>query len=80
MANACAATADITPIPPNTDKTMPNIFKRVLTTCVVPGAACDADDADDADADDADDADDTGVPPAPALIPLPTEEAVDDIL
>ena len=54
MAKAWAATADITPIPPITDKTMPAKFIRVLTTVVVgaglgvpPAAALSVDETED---------------------------------
>ena len=37
MAKAWAATADMTPMPPITDKTIPAKFMRVLTIVVVAG-------------------------------------------
>lgn len=64
MAKAWAATADMTPIPPRTDKTMPAKFMRVLTTVVV-GAE------EGAEAEE-------GVPPAAALFTEAAD--TDDIL
>ena len=49
MAKAWAATAEITPMPPRTDKTMPTMFIRALTvTSVVALAPDDADEFTDA--------------------------------